>query len=170
MLAMVAARAMAAGPSAAVTGGCDPSGHNYEWTIVHDHESPLVYVEIPHFRADMFSAPDGWTTEIINQNSPDLQPGKCIAQVTALSTGLRRGEKGEFTMRINAASAQKGRRAMRLRFADRAEIDVMATIPIEYSSLERYLVPLVLGGSFGLYLLVITIRSNRRRRAVPAVA
>ena len=37
-----------------ITGGPDPSGHNYAWTVANEDTSPIVRVEFPHIHADLF--------------------------------------------------------------------------------------------------------------------
>ncbi len=148
-------------PKVTIKGGSDISAHNYSWTITHDHDAPLVYVEIPHFRVDLFNAPQGWTAEIINQNSLDLKPGKCIAEVTDPSRGLKRGESAKFGVRVNPAEAPRGEDTILLRFADGVEVRVTAVVPVKPSSFEQWAPPAVLAVMFGAYVLIQAVRKRR---------
>ncbi len=146
-----------------IQGEVDTSGHLYEWRIWHDHSAPLVYVEIPHFRVDMFTAPDGWSAEIENQNSPDLKPGRCLATATDPSRGIRKGDQGTFTARVNPTSAPVGVGVIKCRFADGVEATAQARVPVKSSSLEQWAPAGLLGGFFLAY---VAYASRKRKRQV----
>ncbi len=160
---LLVSAAAVAEPRVAIDGGPDVTGHNYEWSISHDHDAPLIHVEFAHYRGDMFFAPDGWSIEIENPNSSDFTPGKCVADS---ATGLARGQRGEFTLRINAAGAFVGRGDFLCRFADGIELRVPADVPVKRQSpIEPYATPAAMGGMFIVFLLVRAIRARRRKPA-----
>ena len=149
-------------PRVTIEGGPDGTAHNYEWTISHDHEAALVHIEFAHYRGDMFFGPDGWSVGLENPNRSDFQPGKCVATST---TGLARGRRGTFTLRINAAGAFVGRGDFLCRFADGSSVCVPADVQVkQQSSIDPYATPGALGGMFVVFLLVRAIRRKRRRR------
>ena len=57
---LVASPAAAQENLVVIEGEPDESGHNYQWTVTNQHDSPIVEIEFPHFRADLFTAPEGW--------------------------------------------------------------------------------------------------------------
>lgn len=162
MLAAAVSTAASAEPVVTVSGGSDISGQNYEWTITHEYEAPLVYVAIPHFRGDLFYGPAGWRTEVVNKNSLDFQPGTCIAETEEPSRGLVRGQAGTFRLRLNSAGAPEGEGDIVVRFADGVEARVTAAVPVKQTSpIEPYATPAALGGMFALYLLVRLVLRRR---------
>ena len=165
LFSLVQAGAATADPKVTVTGGADPTAHNYTWTITHDHTARLIRVEIPHYRADIFNAPEGWSAEIINRQSLDFKPGKCIAQAVDSSHGLGSGQSGRFIMR--AADSLRGTGAILLRFADGTETSITAEIPTKPSSIQQWATPVGLGAIFGLFLLVRAARARRIRNRPP---
>ena len=165
-LAAVLPSAAASEPQVTIVGGADVTAHSYAWTITHRHSASLVYVEIPHFRATLFYAPQGWTTEIINLQSLDFKPGKCIAEAVDPSHGLGRGQPGRFTML--AAKSLRGSGPIVLRFADGTRTTVTAEVPIGQSTFEHWAAPLALATMFAVYLLVRTMRARRLRNRSPS--
>ncbi len=163
---LVFAQTAAAQPTITIEGGADASAHNYEWTISHDHSAPLIYVEIPHFRADTFTVPQGWTAEIENQNSLDLKPGKCIAKTP--DPGLPRGDTGVFFIRVNAAKALRGQAETIFRFADGIEVVKLMELPVKPSSFEQWAPPVVLLSMFTVFLAAKAARNRKRRKALMA--
>ncbi len=159
------AQAAVAQPAITIDGGADVSAHNYKWTVSHDHSAPLVYVEMPHFRVDTFTVPEGWTAEIENQNSLDLKPGRCIANAEDPNAGLPRGEPGVFTLRVNPAKALRGQAEAIFRFADGVEVTKLLELPVKPSSFEQWAPPVALGAMFAVFVAVQAARKKKRRRA-----
>lgn len=164
LLCVVSATASAQ-PQVTLTGGSDLSGHNYAWTITHQHSAPLVFVEIPHYRGDLFFAPDGWSTEIINQNSLDYKPGKCIAKTMEQSGGLPRDQSAEFRLRINPAGALQKPGTILLRFADGAEVALPTEVPGRQSSTEHYALPVSLAAIFVAYLVFGYFKKRKTKQS-----
>ena len=148
-------------PKVTVTGGADPTAHNYTWTITHKHSAKLISVEIPHYRADIFTAPEGWSTEIINRQSLDFKPGECIAQALDSSRGLSRGQSAVFAMR--AADSLRSEGLILLHFADGTETSVSAEIPTKPSAAGQWAIPASMGSMFAIIIAVRAGRARRRR-------
>ena len=52
----------------AIEGGVRPSNRQYyDWKVTNHHTSPIIYIEFPHYHADTFGAPAGWTQEWKNR-------------------------------------------------------------------------------------------------------
>lgn len=148
-------------PPASISGGADISQHQYTFRITHQHAQPLVYVEIPHFRADLFTVPDGWLKQLTNQNSFDDQLGKCTAEPGPGNPGLRRGESLEVSLRVCPTGAPVGKGEILLRFLDGAQYLIAAELPVRETTLHRQL-PLIGGGS--IFVILLAARAFRRRR------
>ena len=106
--------AAGADPLVTITGGVvDVKGHNYEWIVKNYHSSPIVYVEFPHYRADSFTAPDGWSTETPNLVGRPAEPDKpqvCIARPRPPNKGIVRGASVQFGMRVPSTRVRSGKR------------------------------------------------------------
>ncbi|MCC6361614.1 MAG: hypothetical protein IT450_23000, partial [Phycisphaerales bacterium] len=48
LLAAVSVAAAAEEPRVEITGGVDPSGQNYSWTVTNRSDTPIVSVTFPH--------------------------------------------------------------------------------------------------------------------------
>lgn len=147
-------------PVVTVTGGSDISGHIYTWSIVHDHDSPLIYFEIPHYRADVFDPIDGWEPEFINKNSMGNKPGKCIGRS---GVGLAAGVPLTVNIRINPTGAMTGRGHMIFKFADGQTVRVAAEVPVKETALHEKGSLIAMSVFFAIFLLY-QWRQNRRKR------
>jgi hypothetical protein len=162
-LATAAAAAAAdQGLRVSIEGDVDESGHQYRWTVTNRHQSPIVYLEFPHYHADLFQHPEGWTahnTEIVGI-SGGRKPGICSAQADS-SAGIQPGESAVFSMRIAPAGAKRGIGQVQIRFADGGKATVAGVeLPREETFSERYTLML---GFAGLFVLYVVIRARRVR-------
>lgn len=150
-----------------ITGGRDASGQNYMWTVKNLGDSRIVRVEFPHFKADMWSVPEGWQQEATNLHGHPGTTGTsglCAAWTDESFKQLRRDESAQFSMRIGRGLAQAGSGTATVKFLDGGVVHVMVEVPSPPTLLERYL--WVLG--FGLILvafIIIGVRQQRRARA-----
>jgi len=169
---IVPAMAAANDAQVSIEGGADeedPSGHNYTWTVTNHHASPIVSVEIPHYRADTFTAPKGWKTEctyLVGIGVPD-KPGVCRAMPESPGAGLVRGASAEFRMRIagGGTTPQPGRGRVLVRFADGSETAVEGVeVPQAPAASTRY-IPLI--GLAAIFAAVVAVREYRRRKTRP---
>jgi hypothetical protein len=163
----VPATAPAGPPLVEIKGGADETRHNYEWTVTNRHTSPITRIEFPHYHADAFVVPSGWSTEgttfLVNVGVAD-KPGICVATVMPSHTGIPEGGRQEFRMRITASGALVGEGKVRIKFKDDSTTvvpGVVLPVPPPYDF--KYL-PLV-GAAliFGLWVIIRTIRERRRR-------
>lgn len=148
-----------------IKGGADPTCQNYEWEITNRHDSPIVKVEFPHYRADMFTAPAGWEskcTYLVNVGVPD-RPGVCTAWPKPPNPGIPKGSSRRFTMRVCADRPPVGSGTVTVYFADGTEVRVPNVTLPEAPAPEAKYIPLVgCGLLFGGWVLVRTWRGRRR--------
>jgi hypothetical protein len=155
-------------PKATIAGGADETGHEYRWTLTNRCKSPIVYVEFPHYHADVFSVPPGWTqrtTYLVNVGVED-RPGICAATAPS-GDGIGPGQSGDFSMRITASGANVGKGNVKVRFDDGTETVVAdVTLPQPNPTDVKFL-PLI--GLAVIFVVVVVIREWRRRTSRPAV-
>jgi hypothetical protein len=147
-----------------ISGGNDGSGQNYQWTVVNRHTSPIVAIEFPHYQADTFITPDGWQQKCTHLAviGSENRPGECRGFVESPERGIAPGSSGAFGMRLARISAQKGRRAVNVTFADGSTVQVAGVVlPVPPSVWDQYLVPIAMGL---LFLLAFLFHWRRKRR------
>ena len=154
------------GPKATVRGGSDDSGHRYLWTVTNQHSSPIVSVEFPHYHADLFIVPAGWsdegTTHIVGRGGGDMV-GVCKATVTSPNQGLAARGEATFDMRIAGAGAHIGVGSVHIEFADGTSVDISGVeIPVPEPRLARYARLAGFALLFGLFLLWASMRGRGR--------
>lgn len=157
------ARVVAREARASISGGADASGVTYRWTVTHEHTSPIVYVEFPHYHASLFFAPAGWTqrsTFLVNVGVAD-RPGVCTARAESAFSGIVRGRSGDFGMQVTAAGTRRGRGNVIVRFADGTESVVAdVELPVPETVGSKYL-PLV--GLSVIAIVALGVRALRQR-------
>lgn len=154
-----------------IDGGlADDTRQNYQWTVTNRHTSPIVCVEFPHYHADMFIVPEGWstrgTTYLVNVGVPD-KPGVCVARPEASHSGIPPGGARRFGMRIAASGALVGEGNVTVRFADGSATVVSGVVlPVPPPYNFKFL-PLV-GAAiiFVAWVMIRTIRDRRRASVV----
>lgn len=155
-------------PLVTISGGSDPSAHNYAWTVTNRHTSPIVHVEFPHYHADTFFAPEGWSkqsTFLLGVGVAD-KPGLCTATAKSPSDGIAPGRSAEFGMRIGGEGAPRGSGTVQIRFADGSDTTVNnVELPERATAGTRYM-PLI--GLAAIFAIWIAIKARRSRRAAPA--
>ncbi len=151
-------------PRVTVEGGADPTGQNYSWTIQHDHASPLVFVSVPHHRADLFLPPKGWKGSIEHATGWFDRMGYCIARPEDPGAAIARGKSAQFGLRVPVRGIARGKEAMSFRFADGVEASVPAEVPVREPIGEQYTPVIGLGLIFA-GLLVFRAWKARRRSA-----
>jgi len=152
-------------PQVSITGGADPSGHQYRWTVTNRASSPVVLVEFPHTQADLFLAPAGWkirNTNLINVGVKS-DSGVCRATVESSADGIDFGESAEFSMRIAPAGALRGVGNVRVRWADGTESWISGVeLPIRPPRGETFTSLIALGAIFLGFVAVAAWRRKRR--------
>lgn len=146
-----------------MTGGADPSGHEYAWKLTNEGASSIVEVRIPHYRANLFFPPDGWEsscTGLVAVGAKN-EPGLCTVKPASGKEGLTPGRSVELRMQIAAAGAKRRAGSVVVRFADGAEFSVAGVeLPTRESSGDRYVAPTGLG----LIIMILAFRNARRKR------
>jgi len=153
-----------------ITGGADASGHTYTWRVANPGPSSIVEVRFPHYRAGLFFAPQGWSSEctaLVHVGVKD-EPGVCTARAGSPGEGIAPGRFATFSMQIAPAGAKRGRGEVTLRFDDGTEMRVGG---VELSQAEglgdKYVSLIGLGLVFMIFILAQAIR-KRRKTAMPA--
>lgn len=149
-----------------IVGGADITGHNYEWKVYNNSPSPIVYIEFPHWHADLFFGQNGWTgksTYLVNVGIPDL-PGTCTATADSPAHYIRQGGSATFTMRISPKGADRGKGQATVRFADGSKriiegVELPRTPPQEY----KFATLIALAVLFLGWVVVKTFRQRRRQ-------
>lgn len=174
-----AATARADGLAVQIFGGPDDSGHNYSWTIENDYAAAIVRVEFPHYLADLFTPPNGWTPTITHPAWEGPAAGTCTAVANDVAHGIKRGGSGVFTMRIGPYSGMSGVRTdlgkVRVTFSDGVAVEIVAKVPVGESLLSRYVTLIGFGLIATMAMLIRSVRARRLRRltagrAAPAVS
>ncbi len=109
-------------PIVTIEGGMQDTD-DYSWEITNHGDKPIVYVEFPHFHADLFTPPRGWEIEctfLVNVGVPE-KPGICTATATDPADGIQPGRTARFDMRIAKLETYRGEGEAKLRFSDGTE-------------------------------------------------
>ena len=150
-----------------IEGGPDHSGHNYQFRVTNHHISPIVSLEFPHYRADLFTVPEDWSTEgttnAMGTGDPNA-PGVCRATALSAGRGIAPGDTAGFGIRVRSAGAWRGTATVKVGFADETVAEVSG-VPLPQSEPvasrgTRLIGYLVLGV---LFLVVVVVRGRRRR-------
>ena len=158
----------AAEPRVTIVGGENTADNNYVWTITNRHDSPIIHVEIPHYRGSWRLAPDGWTGEVTHRHGAGGRSGKFIATADDKTHGIARGQSAEFKLGIISAKTPSGEGQVLIRFADGKEVQILANVPVKESASDRNISLIGLGLIFGVYVLVRAIKRRRRSPTKPS--
>jgi len=167
--AILAGPVRAESPLVIITGGPDDSLHNYQWKITNHHSSRIVYLEFPHYRADLFHTPTDWNQKIDNVANIGWKDrmGSCMAQPKPPYQGLPPGATAEFGMRIAKQGALPGKGRVTIRFEDGTEASIAdVSLPTQPEQGSSYL---ALIGTGAIFVLFIVLNEWRRRKR-PTVA
>ncbi len=141
-----------------ITGGPDATGHNYTWTITNHHAAAITAIAFPHYRADTFTPPEGWTGDITNFRGRGATEGLCSGKAEAPGAAIAPGGSAEFYLRVAPKGAKRGTRAARVSFEDGREVLVQVETPVREPFLERNMTLVGLGVMFAIFLLVARLR------------
>ncbi len=161
----------AAPPSVTITGGADPAGYIYTWTVTSKHTSPIVFVEFPHYHGALFFAPEDWSVEctfLVNVAVED-RPGVCTARNMLFAeapAGRNRNDvapsgrsalaKGalEFRMQVVLDGTRRGPGHVLVRFADDSEVYVAGVeLPQREAAGDKYISLIGLGLIFAVWVI-----------------
>jgi len=154
-----------------ITGGRDVTGQWYNW-VVHNHcDSAITYVEFPHYRVDVWLAPEDWQIKVVThgdaRRSKERPALKAWTDDPALS--IQPGDSAKFTARIRRGGAYAGTGTVTIRFADGSELRVDdVDVPCLPPLFERVGMPLALALLLGLFL--VYRRAKRARGATKQVS
>ncbi len=156
-------------PHVTITGGLKEDG-SYQWEVVNQHSSPVVYVEFPHFQADMFYVPPGWkskSTYLVNVGV-EKRPGVCTAWVDSPREGISIGSRAQFGMRVRQHEARLVLGEVLVRFADGNTLTISGVeLPGRPGLLDRFGL-LICFAVFFAILGLIMARKKRRDSCAPA--
>lgn len=148
-----------------IEGGADETGHNYRWTVTNQYRSPIVRIQFAHYNADLFFAPDGWstgdTTNLINVGVTDPN-GVCVAAAPSPRQGIAFRGSAAFGVRVAPAGADTGEGIWRVRFADGTMAEVEGVqLPVPRATGDKFV---ALIGSALVFGIIVIAESIRRRR------
>jgi hypothetical protein len=150
-----------------IEGGPEALGATYQWTITNNHTSPIVRVEVPHYRASLFFAPKGWTsscTNLVAVGALDAT-GVCTATATVLADGIAPGRSATFGMQLAAGSIKRGSSEATIGFADSSTQTVSGVlVPVPETFADRYISLLGLGAILAGFVVFQALRSRKKDR------
>jgi hypothetical protein len=150
-------------PGVTITGGSDESGQKYVWVVTNEHDSPIEHVEFPHYLADLFTTPPGWSAELTNPLGKAGKGGLLIADAADQAAAILPGGSAEFGLRIGPAGTPRGDGEVLIRFADGLEVRVPAEVPVQERLGNRNISLIGLAIIFGCFLLIRAWRGRRKR-------
>lgn len=150
-------------PSVAISGGADDSGQIYSWKITNEYDSPIIFVEIPQYKAAAGSPPDGWESTLTNPRGQGGRTGFFRSQVGTAADGIAPGESATFGLQVTVGGTPRGKGDVLIRFADETEMRVRSEVPIKETPADRYVALIGLGLIFAVFLVV---RAVQRRKSV----
>lgn len=155
---------------ASVVGERDDTGQFYEWTVTNTGDQPIVGIELPHFRVDLWTAPDGWSTDKSTniQGMPGVreESGFLRAEATSPTAAIMPGASKTFKARINRKGAPRGHGKVTLTRADDTKLIVQNVVmPAQETWLDQYIMPIGLG-----VLLLIIVASQAMKKRKPTAA
>jgi hypothetical protein len=167
-VAPVLCAAVGNGPAVTITGGSEPTGRTYTWTITNQSSSPIVSIEFRHYHGNVFVPAQGWSADgstFREGGGWRGQEAKCVGRAMSAEVAIGPGESGEFQLLMDVAGAPRGTGEMKLGLADGTTAVVAGVeLPREPSISDTYVSLIGLGGIFGLWLVFQAVR--RRRRVV----
>jgi len=162
--------ALAQSSKVEITGGIDNTNQKYAWTMTNHSASPIVYVEIPHYHADLFTTPPGWEQKCTNLRmigGGDDAPGVCTATMAAGNIGIPPGGTAQFGLRIAREGANRGRDVVKVRLADGTALELTdVELPVAPTFFEQFGTVLGLSALLVAFIAVQIVRQRRRRAAV----
>lgn len=151
-------------PNASIRGGADESGQNYSWTIINDYDSPIVFIEFPHFRAAVGFPPEGWKSEMTNPNGVGGRTGTFAMSVERAAEGIAPGESERIRLTVTVRGTPRGKGRVLIRFADGTRTRLRAEVPIKESLADRNVSLIGLGLIFAVFLFFRVFKRRRPNR------
>lgn len=163
-LLVVAPTNLMGSPNVTISGGADESGYKYTWTVTNGHDSPIIFVEFPQYKASVGSPPDGWEGELTNERGVGGRTGFFRSHVDTAVDGIAPGGSAVFRLALTTRGTPRGRGDVLIRFADETETRVRAVVPIKEAPVDRNVSLIGLSLIFAVFLIV---RAAKRRKSVP---
>jgi hypothetical protein len=155
----------AGGDPVTIEGGPDSLGNSYHWTVSNQSTSPIVGLEIPHYRTSLFFAPAGWTfncTHLAGVGEPD-RPGVCTAKADSPGQGIAPGRSAAFGLQLATGSVKRGVGDARVTFADsKTQIVSGVVIPVPEGIGDKYIPLIGLGTILLIFVLYQWVRGRKR--------
>jgi hypothetical protein len=143
-------------------------GNTYHWTVTNNQSSPIVRVEIPHYRGNLFFAPKGWTTSCTNLvavGAPDA-PGVCTATAAATGDGIAPGRSATFSMQIATGAVKRGTGDVIIGYADASTQNISGVmVPVPETLSDKYISLIGLGIFLVVFVVAQSVRSRKKRRS-----
>lgn len=157
-------------PNVSIRGGADISGQNYAWTVTNDHDSPIIFIEFPQYRAAVEFPPEGWKSELTNPRGVGGRTGFFRSKVGTAVDGIAPGESATFRLGVSVGGTPRGKGDVLIRFADETETRVRAEVPIKEAPADRNVSLIGLSLIFAVFLVVRAVkrRKSNIRTADPA--
>lgn len=146
-------------PKVTITGGADQAGTRYKWTVTNHYSSPIVYIEFPHYRANLFFVPDGWftdeSTNLVTAGEA-IKPGICVARSPSEESGITYQQEGIFRIQLSDGKVKRQQGQVALQFADGKAVFIHGVeLPHRESLGDRYI---SLIGLFLIFILFLTVQ------------
>jgi len=153
--------------SITVVGGADSTGQVYAWTVRNNASTPITGIEIPHYQAGVFIAPEGWTTDEsthLVRAGHQMQPGVCVAHASSPAVWISPGSSAILRIQLAPRGARRGRGEITVHFADGTRIKVAnVELPQPESTTDRFASLIGLGVIAIAAIGIKAIRSRRHR-------
>ena len=152
--------------SVRMEGGADASGHNYEWTLINAGDSPIVQVELDHYRAILFLGPENWTIHCENLVNVGVShpSGLCQAKAPA-EGGIMPGRRAAFRMQCTTTGTTRGKGEVRVKFADGSVAFIpQVELPQPAATGDRFVPLLGLGLIAGIYFAIQFVRRRTKSK------
>ncbi len=157
----------AASAQVTITGGLNRAERQYVWTVSNNGNQPVVSVQIPHYRGNIFEAPEGWEFEITNKAEVGMknEPGLVTARATG-GLAIRPGQSAEFRLRFAPGNlTAPADRVATVTLIDGSTLSIPGVeVPWPIPWLTRYGQLVVFGAIFLGFLIIQALR-NRRKKA-----
>lgn len=149
-----------------ISGGADPSGHNYEWVVTNRSTTRIVAIDFPHVHADLCLAPDGWTTQgstgLVGQDA-ETHSGICHARANSPAKGIAAGQSLTFRIRIAPIGAARGTGSVIVTLADERRVEVAGVeLPKSPEGQRNYVMLFGMGAILAIWIVFDLWRKRKR--------
>lgn len=152
-----------------IQGGAQPdNSHAYNYVVTNHASSPVVAVDLPHFRGDVFRVPEDWTFEATERfTSLNTGPGRFLAKVSNDRAAIAKRGQATFSVRISHLGAAQGRGEAVVLLKDGRRLTIPVECAVQESLIGRYRSLVGMGTAFVLFVLFGLWRSRRKPATTP---